>query len=148
LPVVGASSSCQWPEGRGDFVKFNRDPATSDFVKTAVVHDARTDPYIQSDFSRPFTKSSHENQRLAFEINIANLFNQHAAVGFQQVPMPGYRCDQPSRPSRFPGDPKTNWGLLMNGNNYVEMGRGHSPAFSPSPWPAVTDCRRCFSLHA
>jgi outer membrane receptor protein involved in Fe transport len=127
LPVVGTASSCQWAEGRGNFVKFARAP-NGDFVKTGVVQDARTDPYIQTDISvrhEIAVNKAHENQRLAFEINIANLFNQHAAVGFQEYPVAGSNnVINPTRPSRLSGDPQTDWGKLMNGYNYVDAVNG------------------------
>jgi outer membrane receptor protein involved in Fe transport len=126
LPVVGTSSSCQWAEGRGNFVRFTR-AANGDFVKGDVVHDARSDPYIQTDISVrheiPVNKA-RENQRLAFEINIANLFNQHAAVAFQEVPVAGTNVINPTRAPRLSGDPGTDWGKLMNGYNYVDALNG------------------------
>jgi hypothetical protein len=124
---VGTSSSCQWAEGRGNFVKFARAP-NGDFVKTGVVQDARTDPYLQTDISvrhEIAVNKAHENQRLPFEINIANLFNQHAAVGFQEYPVAGSNnVINPTRPSRLSGDPQTDWGKLMNGYNYVDALNG------------------------
>src|SRR5581483_2662676 len=48
LPVVGTSSACQWAEGRGNFVQLSR-AANGDIVKGDVIHDARTDPLVQTD---------------------------------------------------------------------------------------------------
>jgi hypothetical protein len=67
---------------------------------------------------------ARENQRLAFEINIANLFNQHAAVAFQEGPVAGTNVINPGRAPRLSGDPGNDWGKLMNGYNYVDALNG------------------------
>ena len=121
LPVVGSSSACQWAEGRGNFVNFTRD-TNGDFVKNGVVNDARTSPFLQTDFSVHHTipvSKEHENRRLGFEINIANIFNQHSAVGYYEFAIPA-NLVSPSRPSRFPGDPGVDWARVMKGYNYVD----------------------------
>ena len=61
----------------------------------------------------------HENRRLGFEINIANIFNQHSAVGYYEFAIPA-NLVSPSRPSRFPGDPGVDWARVMKGYNYVD----------------------------
>jgi outer membrane receptor protein involved in Fe transport len=127
LSVVGTSSACQWAEGRGNFVKFTRDPANGNFVKAGVVNDARTDPLIQSDISlrheiRP--SKDHEAYRLSFEINVANLFNQHASIGFYEYSSLTSQLISPTRPSRFSGDPQVDWAKVMKGYNYVDALNG------------------------
>jgi hypothetical protein len=66
-----------------------------------------------------------KNQRLALEINIANRFNQHAAVAFQEAPVAG-NVINPTRAAGLSGDPGTDWGKLMNDYNYGDAlnGRG------------------------
>ena len=57
--------------------------------------------------------------RLPFEANVANLFNQRAAVAFYEFAMPTNLIN-PSRPSRFPGDLGVDWAKVMKGYNYVD----------------------------
>jgi hypothetical protein len=124
LPVVGTASACEWAEGRGDFVQFTR-AANGDFVSSGVVKGARTDPYIQSDVSVRHEILVREGQHLVFDVNITNLFNQHAKVGFNEVPMGiGSQLISPTRASRFSGDPQIDWAKVMNGYNYVDASNG------------------------
>ena len=125
LPVVGTSSACQWGEGRGNFVNFTR-ADNGDFVKANVVHDARTAPYVQSDATirhEILVSKDHEERRMAFEINVANLFNQHAATAYYEFAIPT-NLISPTRASRFSGDPGVDWGKVMNGYNYVDALNG------------------------
>jgi hypothetical protein len=125
LPVVGTSSACQWAEGRGNEATFSR-AADGTITKTGVIHDARTDPLIQTDFSIhheiPVSKS-HENMRLSFEIQASNLFNQRAKTGIYQFAIPT-QLISPSRASRFSGDPKVDWNKVMTNYNYVDALNG------------------------
>ena len=75
LPVVGTSSACQWAEGRGNFVQLSRDPS-GNIVKGDVIHGARTDALIQTDVNLRHEIVVKEGQRIAFEANIINVFNQ------------------------------------------------------------------------
>ena len=67
--------------------------------------------------------SSNDNYKLVLEGNVYNLFNQHAATAmFEIVALPN--VINPTRPSRFTGDPQTDWGKLMNGYDYIEALNG------------------------
>ncbi len=125
LPVVGSSSACQWAEGRGNEATFSR-AADGTITKTGVIHDARTDPLIQTDFSIhheiPVSKS-HENMRLSFEAQASNLFNQHAKTGIYQFAIPTNQIS-PTRDSRFSGDPKIDWNKVMTAYNYQDALNG------------------------
>ena len=124
LPVVGTSSACQWAEGRGNFVKFTRAP-NGDFVSGGVVHDARTDNLIQSDISVRHEIPVHEGMRLSLEINIANLFNQHAATAFNEIVLgSSSQLISPTRAPRFSGDPQIDWAKVMSSYNYVDALNG------------------------
>jgi outer membrane receptor protein involved in Fe transport len=127
LPVVGSSSACQWAEGRGNFVKLIRNSDGS-ISKGDVIHDARTDPLIQTDFNLRHIITVKEGQRLAFEATIQNLFNQRASTAFYQFMIPTNYVS-PTRASRFSGDPNVDWGKLMNGYNYIDALNG-TGAFS------------------
>ncbi len=118
LPVVGTSSACQWAEGRGNFVQFSR-AANGDFVVDRIVHDARSDNYFQTDLSIRHEIPVSESKRISFEANIANLFNQRAAVAYTESALAANYIS-PSRASRFPGDPKVDWGKIMRPYNYVD----------------------------
>jgi len=119
LPVVAATSACQLAEGRGNFAQLSRD-ATGNIVKTGVVMNARTDAYIQTDLSvrHEFHVSSNENYKVVLEGTTFNLFNQHAVTSVYQFIIPVNQIN-PTRPSRFPGDPQTDFGKVMNGYDYI-----------------------------
>ena len=126
LPVVGTSSACQWAEGRGNFAQLHRDPATGNIVKDGVVMNARTDPFLQTDVAVRHeirVSKDHENYKLVVEGNGYNLFNQHAATSIYEFAIPTNLIN-PSRPSRFSGDPQTDWAKVMNGYNYVDALNG------------------------
>lgn len=129
LPVVGTSSACEWAEGRGNMVRFTRDAATGNFVKSGVVNGARTEPYFQTDFSFQHTihvSKSNEARTLQFEANIFNVLNQRAAVGFNEIAVAGSGLISPSRASRFAGDPKVDWNKVMTAYNYVDAVNGNN----------------------
>src|SRR5712692_5344478 len=122
LPVVGTSSACQWAEGRGNFVQFSR-AANGDFVKGDVVNDARTDPYFQTDINLRHEIPVSESKRLAFEVNIFNLFNQRAGVAYYEFGIPANLIN-PSRPKLFPGDIGVDWNKVMHAYNYGDALNG------------------------
>jgi outer membrane receptor protein involved in Fe transport len=126
IPVVGTSSACQWAEGRGNFVNFTR-ASNGNFVKSDVVQGARTPPLIQSDISvrheiRP--SKAHEGYKLSFEIEIQNLFNQHAATAYYEFVTPANLVNPTRATSRFSGDPQIDWAKVMTGYNYVDALNG------------------------
>ena len=125
LPVVGTASACQWAEGRGNFAQLTRD-AVGNIVKTGVVKDARGDAYLQTDLSIRHeikVSSSNENYKIVIEGNGYNMLNQHAATSYYQFVIPT-NVINPSRPVRFPGDPGTDFGKLMNGYDYISALNG------------------------
>jgi len=122
LPVVGTSSACQWAAGRGNVPNLSRDPATGNIVQNGVTSGARTPPYLQTDFQLTHeikVSKTHENYRLKFGGNVYNLFNQRAPTAYYEFVIPA-NLISPSRPSRFSGDPGVDWGLVMNGYNYID----------------------------
>jgi TonB dependent receptor/Carboxypeptidase regulatory-like domain/TonB-dependent Receptor Plug Domain len=126
LPVVGTGSSCQWAEGRGNFVKFTRD-AVGNLVNSGVVKGARTDAFFQTDFNithQIHVSKTNEARRLIFEANIFNVLNQRSAVGFNEIAIAGLGLIAPWRASRFTGDPGIDWNKIMTGYNYVDAVNG------------------------
>jgi len=122
LPVVGTSSACQWAEGRGNFVKLTRN-ADGSISKGDVIHDARTDPLVQTDFNLRHEIIVKEAARLTFEATFINLFNQRATEAVYQFMIPA-NLVSPTRASRFSGDPGVDWGKVMNGYNYIDALNG------------------------
>ena len=119
------ASSCQVAEGRGNFVQVHRDP-TGNIVKDGVIEDYRTPAYLQTDLSIRHeirVSQDRENYRLVIEANAYNIFNQHAATSFYQYLLAANSVS-PSRASRFSGDPRFDWGKIMNGYNYIEAVNG------------------------
>jgi hypothetical protein len=126
LPVVGTSSACQWAEGRGNFVNFTR-AANGDFVVASIDHGARTPAYLQTDLIVAHelkVSKSHEAMRLVFEGNVYNLFNQHSAVGYNEIAVAGSGLIAPSRAPRFSGDPGVDWNKILTGYNYLDAVNG------------------------
>jgi hypothetical protein len=122
IAVVGTGSACQWAEGRGNFVKLTR-AANGDIVKGDVVHNARTDPFLQTDVSIHHEIPVHESMRMEFEGNIINVFNQRSVLGVLENIVPAGLIS-PTRASRFSGDPQVDWGKVMNGYNYIDALNG------------------------
>ena len=121
LPVVGTSSACQWAEGRGNFVKFTR-ASNGSIVSSSIVDNARTDPLIQTDFSVHHEIVIRERERLIFEVQVVNLLNQRAKVGYLEI-MTGISSQliSPTRATqRFSGDPQIDWNKVMTPYNYVD----------------------------
>jgi hypothetical protein len=139
--VFATGGACEWGEGRGNFVKYTR-ASNGDLVPGDIVHNARTDPYVQTDLTFNHHIPVHERARLEFEANISNLFNQRATTAYNYTPMASSMVN-PRRTSRFPGDPGLDWGLMMHGFNYTDAMNGKGafapPAGSTTPLsPALT----------
>src|SRR5262249_33483537 len=114
-------------EGRGNFAQFHRDPS-GNIVKDGILNDYRTPAYLQTDLSVRHeirVSKDNENYRLVFEANAYNLLNQHAATSFYQylsamAGTSGTNLIAPTRASRFSGDPRLDWGKILNGYNYID----------------------------
>jgi carboxypeptidase family protein/TonB-dependent receptor-like protein len=122
LPVVGTSSACQWVGGRGNMPILSRDAATGNIVQTGMQNDSRTPPYLQTDFQLTHeikVSKTHENYRLRLGGNVSNLFNQRAPTAYYEFVTPT-NLVFPGRAPRFTGDPGVDWGLVMNGYNYID----------------------------
>ncbi len=122
LAVVGTGSACQWAEGRGNYVQLSR-AANGDIVKGDVVKDARTDVFLQTDLSIHHAVPVHESMRMEFEFNVLYALNHRSVLGVQESIL-ATSLVNPTRASRFSGDPQTDWGKLMNGYNYIDAING------------------------
>ena len=119
--MVGTSSAFVWAEGRGNFVKFTR-ASNGSIVSSSIVDNARTDPLIQTDFSVHHEIVIRERERLIFEVQVVNLLNQRAKVGYLEI-MTGISSQliSPTRATqRFSGDPQIDWNKVMTPYNYVD----------------------------
>jgi len=153
LGVVGTQSACQWAEGRGNLVQFHRDPATGNLVKDGVIHGARTDPYMQTDFNvkQSFHVSKeHENRILSLEADAFNLLNQRSAVAFNENPFTGNLISNPvpANPA-IPADPGIGWKKLMTGYDYTAQANAEKVTLSNRyGLPTVYQSARTFRLAA
>ena len=122
LPVVGTSSACQWAEGRGNFPVLSR-AADGTIVSSGVLADARTDNLIQTDMNLRHVIKVRENQTIEVQFSVQNVFNQRNSTADYEFVIPTNLIN-PSRPSRFSGDPQVDWGKVMNGYNYMDALNG------------------------
>jgi hypothetical protein len=122
LSVVGTGSACQWAEGRGNFVNFSR-AVNGDLQVDSIVKNARTPAYLQTDLSIKQDIPVKEGMHLTFEMTVMNALNQRAVVAFNENVLAANLIN-PTRASRFSGDPQTDWGKLLNGYNYVDALNG------------------------
>ena len=118
LSVVGTGSACMWAEGRGNWVDLTR-AADGTIVKGNVTQGARMPVYTQTDFNLKQTIPVKEGQTLMLELNVSNLFNQHAVVAVNENVLAAGLIS-PTRAKRFSGDPQVDWGKLMNGFSYID----------------------------
>jgi hypothetical protein len=166
LGVVGTQSACQWAEGRGNLVEFTRTPGVyqpdpskpgfcatcGDLVKSGVIHDARTDSYLQTDFNvkQDFHVSKdHENRVLSLEADAFNLFNQHAAVAFNENPFAGTTLIQNrvTKNPAIPADPGIGWKTLLTGYDYTKAANAAAVTLaSRYGLPQVFQAARTFRL--
>jgi hypothetical protein len=137
LGIGNPDSACQWAEGRGNFVKLHRDANTGDLVKDGVIQGYRTPSYYQTDGNIRHEirfNDGDANRRLILEFYGFNLFNNHAPTAFDEWPFRTQHIS-PSRPVRVSDpahpseviDPGINWGLLMNGYDYMQAMNGTGP---------------------
>jgi hypothetical protein len=96
----------------------------------------QTDLSIRQEFR---VSKSNENLKVVIEGNGYNMFNQHAATSYYQFAIPTNLIN-PTRAARFPGDPQTDWGKLMNGYNYVDALNG-TGAFAGAQTPLTLASR-------
>jgi outer membrane receptor protein involved in Fe transport len=142
-PTLTSASSCQFVEGRGKWVDVTRtpgaynppDPANPGFGAVpalpicvtcgnyvqGAIYDRRTPIYTQSDlnFSHEIKVSkTNEALRLAFGMNVQNLFNQHAVVSVQNNPMLSGAV-APTTPKTASNPTGFNFNALETGWNYI-----------------------------
>jgi hypothetical protein len=89
VPVVDSTSACQFYDQRGTFATFAQDPTTGLWSVANVEHNARMPLFTQTDLNigHSFKVSkTNEAMRLGFEVNAANILNQHAILAVSPNP--------------------------------------------------------------
>ena len=116
LGVVGSLTSSSPVEGRGNFVKLHRDPATGDWVFDGIEKDKRTPTFTQTNalLIHEFKLSkANEALRAAFEVNVTNLFNQVNVISiYNRQPRTGVLTF---------GTPIPNWAAVFAGYDYIAL---------------------------
>jgi hypothetical protein len=129
VPVVDSTSSCQFFDQRGTWANITRDPATGNLVLGSVDHNARMPMYTQTDFSlSPSFKVSKSNEamRLAFEVNVTNIFNQHAVMSYNPNPF-GRNNEWLKFPVAASVNPlKTDFNKFLTGYDPIAAANGQS----------------------
>jgi hypothetical protein len=125
--TVDTSDSCVFVENRGNFVKLHvqpdpANPAQGIFVSDGIIQDFRTPAFTQTDLSlmHEFKVSkTNENWRLAFEVNVQNVLNQHHPVAFWENPIQGrFNAVFPQNPANPSG---IDWNAFLKGWNYIGL---------------------------
>jgi hypothetical protein len=92
LPTVDSQSSCMFVAGQGNWINFHQDPTTADIVQDSITKGKR-EPWLSStDLSLTHelkVSQSNEALRLAFGVNVFNVFNQHAPITLYNSPLAG-----------------------------------------------------------
>lgn len=89
FPTTSTLSACQFVEDQGNFVKFTQD-SVGNLVNAGVIHNYRTPVFAQTSVNLTHyvhVSNTHESYRVGGEINAINLLNQHAAMGYNDVPI-------------------------------------------------------------
>jgi len=87
--VVDSTSACQFYDQRGTFATFAQDPTTGLWSVANVEHNARMPLYTQTDLNLGHSfkvSKTNEAMRLGFEVNAANILNQHAILAVSPNP--------------------------------------------------------------
>ena len=116
LTAVGGTP--QLVENRGNFADVSFDPASGAWKLNGVKRGFRTPSFSQTDlnFVHEFrVNKANETQKLVFETNVTNVFNQHSILNYQaNLLRSGSVCPPPG------GCGSPNWNALMNtGWDYI-----------------------------
>lgn len=129
FPTTSSTSACQFIEDQGNFVNFTKD-ASGNIASAGVVKGYRSPVYSQSDVNLTHyvkVSKTHENYRVGGEMNVMNLLNQHAAAGYNDVPITtSATITTTSNPTGI------DYYALMTGYDYVAVANG-STATSTAP---------------
>ena len=87
--TIASTSSCQFVEDQGNWVKLSRD-AAGNFISGGIQNNRRTEPYLQTDLNLSHgvpVSRDHENRKIVGDINVSNAFNQHAVTSYFETPV-------------------------------------------------------------
>jgi hypothetical protein len=88
-PTGTSTSSVQFVEGQGSWVPITR-AGDGSITAGTIKNNYRTPAYLQTDANLTHyvhVSKEHENRRFGGEINVSNLFGQHAITGYNEVPL-------------------------------------------------------------
>jgi hypothetical protein len=129
FPTTSTASACQFVEDQGNFVKYSRD-SLGNLVSGGIIHNARTPVYTQTSANLTHyvhVSKTHEAQRIGGEFNVINLFNQHAAMAYNNIPITtAATIATTSNPTGV------DYNALMTGYDYTAVANG-ATATSTSP---------------
>src|SRR6266566_2372763 len=116
MAVGGTASSCQFLENRSNWVNFTR-AANGDWQAGSIENDRRGDPFLQTNLSVAHELKVNEKNRLRFEADIFNVFNQRAAQIYNEAPQATSKINM-RRAASFLGDPGFDWTRMLGGWDY------------------------------
>jgi len=118
LPTASSSSSCQFVEGRGNWLNLHR-ASNGSIVLDSISKGLRTPMFSQTDLALVHevkVSKTHEGLRMGFEGNISNLLNQRAMLStFYNPIFSGTVSPQDA------GSLKFNFNAMMTGWDYMAV---------------------------
>jgi hypothetical protein len=88
-PTLASTSSCQFVENQGNWVNLHR-ASNGDIVRDSITVGRRTPWFIQTGANLTHyvhVSKDHENRRFGGEVNVYNVFNQHAPTSYYDLPI-------------------------------------------------------------
>jgi len=125
--TISTTSSCQFVENQGNWVKLSRD-AAGNFISGGIQYGRRTEPYLQTDLNLshfvPVSKD-HENRKIGADMTVTNALNQHAVTSYFETPVGnGNSAITPSAANATTFD----YNKLMTGFDYIAMSNNNLPS--------------------
>jgi hypothetical protein len=88
-PTLTSTSSCQFVEDQGNWVNLHR-ASNGDVVVDSITHGRRTPWFIQTGANVTHyvhVSKDHENRKFGGEVNVYNVFNEHAPTAYYDLPI-------------------------------------------------------------
>ncbi|QEE30112.1 TonB-dependent receptor [Terriglobus albidus] len=123
-PVI-STSAVQQVEGLGNWVPITRGSGGT-ITAGAVQTGRRTPAYLQTDANLTHyvhVSQDHENRKFGIEMNVYNLFGQHAVTAYNQVPLTAATYPSVSTSTNPTG---INFNSLLTGWDYVGVSNNGS----------------------
>jgi hypothetical protein len=124
-PTQSTASSCQFVEGRGNWVDLSRAAANGDLVRNGIMNGRRTPMFSQSDLTLVHelrVSKTNEAMRVGFEANVSNLFNQHSVLSLLNNPLGEAGATTTPIQAATPANPTGyNFLAMMTGWDYLAI---------------------------